>query len=157
MFRDIKLCSPLQLNLRFGGTCPLHLQGLRSSVCYLVLAWLILLPWRWRRHVSFETLVDFQRTTRCYILDDRTLHKPCRENLKSYIFISILIFDFAQCAREPADNWIWILPCTLYSYPQTSQLCWQLQYLGMSCNCVHEYEQRTVSNRNLISSLLTVI
>jgi hypothetical protein len=34
---------------------------------------------------SFEMLVDFQWTTLCYILDDRTLHNHCCENLKSYI------------------------------------------------------------------------
>jgi hypothetical protein len=33
---------------------------------------------------SSETSVDFQRTTRCYIPEDRTLHNHRCENLKSY-------------------------------------------------------------------------
>jgi hypothetical protein len=33
---------------------------------------------------SSETLVDFQRNTRRYILEDRTQHKDRYENLKSY-------------------------------------------------------------------------
>jgi hypothetical protein len=34
---------------------------------------------------SSEMLADFQHTTRCYIPENRTLHKHCCENLKSYI------------------------------------------------------------------------
>jgi hypothetical protein len=34
---------------------------------------------------SSETSVDFQRTTRRYITEDRTLHNHRFENLKSYI------------------------------------------------------------------------
>jgi hypothetical protein len=33
---------------------------------------------------SSETSVDFQRTTQCYIPEDRILHNHRRENLKSY-------------------------------------------------------------------------
>jgi hypothetical protein len=33
---------------------------------------------------SSETSLDFQRTARRYIPEDRTLHNPHRENLKSY-------------------------------------------------------------------------
>jgi hypothetical protein len=33
IFWDMTPCSPLRVNRRFGGTCPLHLQGR---------------PWRWR-------------------------------------------------------------------------------------------------------------
>jgi hypothetical protein len=33
---------------------------------------------------SSETLVDFQRTTLCYIPEDRAVHNHCCENLKSY-------------------------------------------------------------------------
>jgi hypothetical protein len=35
---------------------------------------------------SSETSVYFQRTTWCYIPEDRTLHNHSCENLKSYIF-----------------------------------------------------------------------
>jgi hypothetical protein len=31
IFWDITLCSPLKVNLRFGGICRLHLQGRRIS------------------------------------------------------------------------------------------------------------------------------
>jgi hypothetical protein len=34
---------------------------------------------------SFETSVEFKRTTRCYIPEDSTLHNHRCENLKSYI------------------------------------------------------------------------
>jgi hypothetical protein len=31
IFWDITPCSPLKVNLRFGGVCRLHLQGRRMS------------------------------------------------------------------------------------------------------------------------------
>jgi hypothetical protein len=34
---------------------------------------------------SYETSLDFQRTTRLYILEDRTLHNHRCDNLKSYM------------------------------------------------------------------------
>jgi hypothetical protein len=34
---------------------------------------------------SSETSVDFQRNARRYIPEDRSLHKYCCENLKSYL------------------------------------------------------------------------
>jgi hypothetical protein len=37
-----------------------------------------------------EMSEDFQRTNRCYIPEDRTLHNHLRENLKSYIDICLL-------------------------------------------------------------------
>jgi hypothetical protein len=42
---------------------------------------------------SSETSVDTQRTTRCYIPEDDTLHSHSCENLKSYIEI-IHVFDY---------------------------------------------------------------
>jgi hypothetical protein len=53
VFWDITPCSPVKVNLRFGGTCRLHLQSRRISQarnqrCHLLspwfLAWLILQP-----------------------------------------------------------------------------------------------------------------
>jgi hypothetical protein len=32
---DITQCSPLKINRRFGGICPLQLQGRTSPACYL--------------------------------------------------------------------------------------------------------------------------
>jgi hypothetical protein len=47
--------------------------AIRAALVFtcLLLAWLILLPWRWRRHVSPKR--RFQRTTRRYIPEDRAL------------------------------------------------------------------------------------
>jgi hypothetical protein len=44
---------------------------------------------------SSETLVDFQRTTRCYILKYRILYNNRCENLISYIIL-ILFNDCVQ-------------------------------------------------------------
>jgi hypothetical protein len=75
IFWDITACSPLKVNWRFGGTCRLHLQGPRISrtrnqrerrwqaelSCHLLslwfLPWLILRPWRWRRHIPPKRLL----------------------------------------------------------------------------------------------------
>jgi hypothetical protein len=82
---NITRCSPLKVNSRFGGTSRLHLQGRRirqtrnksgvgseqrkllktEAICF------------------YETSVDFQRTTQCYIREDGNLHNHCCENLKS--------------------------------------------------------------------------
>jgi hypothetical protein len=67
IFWDISLCSPLNVNRRFGGTCRFHLQGNQHkagskqslqtcSTC------------------SSETSADFQRNTRRDIPVDRTRH-----------------------------------------------------------------------------------
>jgi hypothetical protein len=63
VFWDITPCSPFTVCRLFGGVCCLHLQSWRKSKpskqpvwsrqqasCWL-LAWLILQPWRWRRHL----------------------------------------------------------------------------------------------------------
>jgi hypothetical protein len=55
-FSDIKQCSPLKINRRLGGTCRLHLQNRRISLC---LARFILLPWRWRRHLPPKSRMTF--------------------------------------------------------------------------------------------------
>jgi hypothetical protein len=60
IFWDIATCSQLEVNWRFGGICLLHLQcwrinmkyvASRAVASYLLHAWLILQPWRWRRNV----------------------------------------------------------------------------------------------------------
>jgi hypothetical protein len=38
---------------------------------------------------AFETSVDFQQITQCYISGDRSLHKILCENLKSYILVLV--------------------------------------------------------------------
>jgi hypothetical protein len=61
----IKMCSPLKINLHFGGKKRLHLQGLRISLarnrrvsCWF-LARFILRPWRWSRTVPLKCTLTF--------------------------------------------------------------------------------------------------
>jgi hypothetical protein len=69
VFKDVTICSLLKVNLRFGRTCHFHLQGRRINQ-----------ERNQRetgnsREIRFcETSVDFQRTTRLYIPEDRSLH-----------------------------------------------------------------------------------
>jgi hypothetical protein len=49
---DIMPCSPSKVNRRFGGTCRSKNKPSKKPAWKQVLAWLILLPWRWRRHFS---------------------------------------------------------------------------------------------------------
>jgi hypothetical protein len=87
-------CSPLKINWRFGRTCHLHLQGRRisearnqreeSSKLVSCLAYSSTL--KLETTCSPETSVDFQRTTRHFIPEDKTLHNYRCENLRSYLF-----------------------------------------------------------------------
>jgi hypothetical protein len=77
VFGDITLCSPLKVSRHFGGTCRLRLQGRRISqernqreagskqnrAYFLIL--------NMEATCSSETSVDFQRTTRRYISEDK--------------------------------------------------------------------------------------
>jgi hypothetical protein len=75
IFWDVTTRSQLKVNLRSGGTWRLHLQSLfclalaftQVSCC----AYSSIL--KTEATCSSETLVHFQRTTRCYIPEDRTL------------------------------------------------------------------------------------
>jgi hypothetical protein len=49
-----------------------------------------------------EGQLDFQRTTRCYIPEDRTLHNHRYEELKSYI---LCIFFFFYRLYSPFGPW----------------------------------------------------
>jgi hypothetical protein len=79
IFCDIMACSPLKVNRRFGGTCRLRFQSRK------------IIQARNQREVgskqssartcSSETLVDFQRTTRRYIPEERTLHEDGQSRL----------------------------------------------------------------------------
>jgi hypothetical protein len=99
IFWDITPCSPLKVNRRFGEPYHLHLQSRRISparnqresrwktqpysVSYLTLKMEVI--------CSSETSLDFQRTTRLHIPEDRTLHNHRCENLNSSILSSHLI------------------------------------------------------------------
>jgi hypothetical protein len=86
IFWDITPCSPLKVNRRFGEKRRLHLQGRRVSqkinLSEALLATCLTLLYRltysstvkMEAICSSETSVDFQRTTRRYIPEDRTLH-----------------------------------------------------------------------------------
>jgi hypothetical protein len=80
IFWDITPYSPLKGNRRFGGTCRLHLHGRRiilvSSACYLLHADSLLALFfdPVKATCSSETSVEFQRITRRYIPENRTLH-----------------------------------------------------------------------------------
>jgi hypothetical protein len=56
IFWDIMTCGPLKVNGSFGGTYCLHLQGGKYVAS------------------RAETSVDFQWTTRRYILEHRIIH-----------------------------------------------------------------------------------
>jgi hypothetical protein len=77
VFWNIMLCSALKVSRRFRGIFRLHLHGRRISQARNQR------ENRWLAHLkveaicSSETLLDFQRTTRRYIAEDRTVrHKP---------------------------------------------------------------------------------
>jgi hypothetical protein len=66
-------CIPLKVNQRFGKTCRLHLQALLATYFTLVSCLTYSSTVKMGTICSSETSVDFQRTTRRYILEDRTL------------------------------------------------------------------------------------
>jgi hypothetical protein len=75
VFWDITLCSPLNVNRRFGGTYRLYLQGRRISHA--------------RTQHEYEgdlllRIVGWQRTTRRYMPKYSTLHNHRCENFKYY-------------------------------------------------------------------------
>jgi hypothetical protein len=78
VFWDIMSCIPLKVNRRFGGTYRLIIQDRRISQARNQCE-----AGRKKSSYSSETSVDFQRTTRRYIPEGRTLHKHRCENLKS--------------------------------------------------------------------------
>jgi hypothetical protein len=75
VFRDTMLCIMLKVNWRFRGICHLHLAGRRISRArnQRESGWQTA-TLKMEAVCSSETSVDFQQTTRRYILEDRTLH-----------------------------------------------------------------------------------
>jgi hypothetical protein len=78
-------------NEREGGSSA------ELATCFALVSWLTYFSTlRMEATCSSETSVDFQRTTRRYIPEDRTLHNHLYENLKSYllnIFNSIIFLE----------------------------------------------------------------
>jgi hypothetical protein len=89
VFWDAMPCSPLKDNRCFERTCRLHIQGRRSlhSTCFtLVSCFAFSSNLMIEAKFSSEASVDFQRTIRRYMPEDRTLRNNRCENLKCYIF-----------------------------------------------------------------------
>jgi hypothetical protein len=66
----------------------------------------------WQAELSSEKSVDFQRTTRRYVPEDRTLHNHRRENLKSYI-----LGPMSCISLHSLYNPLMLFPKTLCSSP----------------------------------------
>jgi hypothetical protein len=108
---DMKPCSLLSCNRRFGGTYRLHLQIRRSNFsknqqvsrwkaeCRLPPSYLLVLAQitssnlKMEAICSFETSVATQQTIRRHIPEDDTLHNHCCKNFKSYtVFLCCLLY-----------------------------------------------------------------
>jgi hypothetical protein len=92
IFSDITPCSPLKVDQRFGVICRLNLRG------------------------RTETSVDFQRTTRRYIPEVRTLHNHRCENLKSYFVGYIHPFYFSFLCKHAKGSFSPRKDICLYLY-----------------------------------------
>jgi hypothetical protein len=66
VFWVVVLCSLVEVYQHFRGPCSLHHQGDETARTY-------------------ETLVNFYQTTRCYNPEDSHLRTHRHENLKSYL------------------------------------------------------------------------
>jgi hypothetical protein len=66
-------------------SCCVWVWGWACSACFILLSWLVHSSiLKMEATCSSKVSVDFQRTTRCYIPENRTLHNHCCVNLKSY-------------------------------------------------------------------------
>jgi hypothetical protein len=66
---------------------------------------------------SSETLVDFQRTTRSYILEDKTVYKHSCENLKSCLFCYLQIDLTLNMSQEHHLKNFILLVTTMQRHP----------------------------------------
>jgi hypothetical protein len=110
IFWDITPSSPLKINRSFGRTCRLHHQDrwinrARTSSAFTLdscLAYSSTL--KTEETCPSETSVDFQRTTRQYIPEDRTVHDNRYENLQSYIIFHLMIITLKYCSLLNAEE-----------------------------------------------------
>jgi hypothetical protein len=88
IFWDIPPCSLLKVNRRFRGTWK-QVESRAGPACHLLSRWslvrVILSTMKMEAAYTSKTSVDFQRTARRYIPEDRTLYNHCCENLRSYM------------------------------------------------------------------------
>jgi hypothetical protein len=73
IFWDITTCSPLEANRRLGGTCGLNHLGLFATRFMLVSYLAYSSNLKIKTTCSSENSTEFQRTTRRYIPEDKTL------------------------------------------------------------------------------------
>jgi hypothetical protein len=73
-----KTCSSLKVNRSFRGTCSK--QILLATYFTLVSCLAYSSPLKMEAICSSKTLVIFQQTKRCYILEDKTLHNHSLKN-----------------------------------------------------------------------------
>jgi hypothetical protein len=95
IFWDIyELYSPSEVSRRFGGTCHLQ-QGQRATYFMLVSYLAYSSTLKMEETCSSETSVDFQRATRQYITEYRTL-----QNISTPLDrLEILFEKFSQVRR----------------------------------------------------------
>jgi hypothetical protein len=136
IFWDITPCGPLKVSHRFGVTHHLQLQARKISQARnrheagsrqsegskLVPCLASLRPWRWRR-CSSEISVHFQRTTRYYIPEDRTLHTFIQQTLRSHSAADTGIAFVTIKCLEMCRNWfhfgIFTFSVSLHKLPTT--------------------------------------
>jgi hypothetical protein len=100
ILRDITPCIPLKINRRFAVTNRLSLQhriisqarnwvSLLATCCILISCLAYSSTMKMEATCLSETSLDFQRTTRSYIPEDRTLHNHRCDNLTSYTHCTV--------------------------------------------------------------------
>jgi hypothetical protein len=95
VFFAITACSMLKVSRRFGGTCPVGLQGQRINQARkkrkaMVYCLVYSSALNMEATCSSEMSVDFQRTTLLYIPEDRILRKVTSFSVN--VFLNLLIF-----------------------------------------------------------------
>jgi hypothetical protein len=94
---SITPCSLLKVNRRYRGTCRLHFQGLseaRNQQSLPLAFTLVSSTLKMEGTCSSEMSVNFQRTTRCYIPEDKT--PQFNSSFFSFYVYNILIRMFLR-------------------------------------------------------------
>jgi hypothetical protein len=115
IFWDITPRSPLKVNRRFGGTCRPIFTALKMEVPR-----------------SSETSVDFQRSTRRYIRDNRTL----KVTVLCILYWLLILFPVSVYVPFTTLNAYLHLPVNrqdIYEGPTTSVSVYTLAFVLASC------------------------